>query len=218
MDFSKYKTLIFDCDGVLLNSNFKKSEAYRFAALDYGASYSQADELVKYHIKNTGVSRYVKFKYFLTDIMMEPYADKNFQFLIDALNKHVLQVLNQCEVTADLDRLRKLTENQHWMVMSGGDQNEVRTLLTQKKIDHFFDYGIYGSPDSKHQIINHHQSINIDFMPALFFGDSEYDITTAEKFSLDFIFVSAWTDFKNWKEVVSKKNIKTVSYLNELII
>ena len=40
MDFSKYKTLIFDCDGVLLNSNFKKSEAYKLAALDYGASES----------------------------------------------------------------------------------------------------------------------------------------------------------------------------------
>jgi len=216
MDFSKYKTLIFDCDGVLLNSNFKKSEAYKLSALDYGASEDQADKLVKYHIKNTGISRYVKFKYFLTEIMMEPYADKNFQFLIAALNKHVLQVLNQCEVTADLDKLRKLTENQHWMVMSGGDQSEVRTLLKQKNIDHFFDYGIYGSPDSKYEIVDYHQTANDDFMPALFFGDSEYDIIIAEKFDLDFIFVSAWTDFKNWREMVSKKNIKTVRYLNEL--
>ena len=133
MDFSKYKTLIFDCDGVLLNSNLKKSEAYKLAALDFGASEEQANELVKYHIKHTGVSRYVKFKYFLTDIMMQSYTDKNFQFLIDALNKHVLLILNQCEVTKDLDKLRKLTENKHWMVMSGGDQNEVRTLLRQKK-------------------------------------------------------------------------------------
>ena len=56
MDFSKYKTHIFDCDGVLLNSNFKKSEAYRLAALDYGASEDQANELVKYHIKHTDSS------------------------------------------------------------------------------------------------------------------------------------------------------------------
>jgi len=218
MDFSKYKTLIFDCDGVLLNSNFKKSEAYKLAALVYGASEDQANELVKYHIKNTGVSRYVKFKYFLTDIMMEPYADKNFQFLIDALNKHVLKILNQCEVTADLDKLRKLTENQHWMVMSGGDQNEVRTILAQKKINHFFNYGIYGSPDSKHEIINHHQTINHEFMPALFLGDSKYDIETANKFGLDFIFIYGWTDYFDWEKHIKKNKILAYKNISELTI
>ena len=42
MDLTKYNTIIFDCDGVLLNSNFKKSEAYRYAAVDFGATKEQA--------------------------------------------------------------------------------------------------------------------------------------------------------------------------------
>ena len=65
MDLDKYQTIIFDCDGVILNSNFQKIEAYRNTALRYGASENQADQLAQHHIKLTGISRYVKFKYFL---------------------------------------------------------------------------------------------------------------------------------------------------------
>ena len=65
MNLNRYQTIIFDCDGVILNSNFQKIEAYRNAALNYGASKVQAEDLVEHHVQLTGISRYVKFKYFL---------------------------------------------------------------------------------------------------------------------------------------------------------
>ena len=70
-NLSKYQTIIFDCDGVILNSNFQKIEAYRNTAIRYGASENQADQLAKHNIKLNGISRYVKFKYFLKEIMGE---------------------------------------------------------------------------------------------------------------------------------------------------
>jgi phosphoglycolate phosphatase-like HAD superfamily hydrolase len=218
MNFSKYKTLIFDCDGVLLDSNFKKSEAYRMAALDYGATDLQADRLVKHHIENTGISRYVKFEYFLKEIMCQKFLKKNFEFLIKALNKHVLNVLIDCEVAEGLGKLREKTRNQNWMVMSGGDQNEVRNILQEKKIDHYFNYGIYGSPDSKKDIVSQHQKSNKNFNPALFFGDSLYDIKIAKEFDLDFIFMYGWTDYKNWKSTVQKEGFHSVEFIKNLIV
>ena len=149
MDLTKYNTIIFDCDGVLLNSNFKKSEAYRYAAIDFGATEEQAEELVQYHVENTGISRYVKFEYFLTNILQQSFNEEHFSFLIKSLNHHVLKILNDCEVAAGLDKLRDLTKNQHWMVMSGGDQEEVRTILASKHLDHLFDYGILREPRFK---------------------------------------------------------------------
>jgi beta-phosphoglucomutase-like phosphatase (HAD superfamily) len=38
IELKKYETIIFDCDGVILNSNFQKIEAYRNAAIEFGAS------------------------------------------------------------------------------------------------------------------------------------------------------------------------------------
>ena len=218
MDLKRYNTIIFDCDGVILNSNFKKSEAYRYAAIDFGATKEQAEKLVQYHVENTGISRYVKFEYFLTNILQQSFNEEDFSFLIKSLNHHVLKILNDCEVANGLDKLREVTKNQHWMVMSGGDQEEVRTILASKHLDHLFDYGIYGSPDSKHDIVKHHLENKLDFMPAIFFGDAEYDIKTAKHFNLDFIFISGWSDFSDWEETVKKEKIKSVKHLKDLIV
>ena len=152
-DLTKYNTIIFDCDGVILNSNFKKIEAYRNAALEYGASSVQAEELVNHHIELTGISRYIKFKYFLKEIMSEKITDEAMKKLVNYLNEQVLELLKDCEVTSGLRELKNKTKDTSWMVASGGDQKELRYLFKKNKIDFFFSEGIYGSPSSKHEII-----------------------------------------------------------------
>ena len=54
--------IIFDCDGVLLNSNEIKSNAFYKTALQYGEA--EALKLVDYHIKNGGVARYKSLSMF----------------------------------------------------------------------------------------------------------------------------------------------------------
>ena len=65
-DFSQYKQVIFDCDGVILDSNDIKSNAFARSLVD------EDKELVKqfitYHKKNGGVSRFKKFEYFFKNI------------------------------------------------------------------------------------------------------------------------------------------------------
>ena len=67
IDLSHYQTLIFDCDGVILNSNQIKTEAFYNVAKIYGHPAAQA--LKEYHILNGGISRYQKFEYLLTKIL-----------------------------------------------------------------------------------------------------------------------------------------------------
>ena len=106
MDLTKYNTIIFDCDGVLLNSNFKKSEAYRYAAIDFGATKEQAEKLVRYHVENTGISRYVKFEYFLTNILQQSFNEEDFSFLIKSLNHKAAKIVElekiSCEYFAEI--------------------------------------------------------------------------------------------------------------------
>ena len=47
MDISQYATLIFDCDGVILDSNKIKTTAFYNTALPYGEDAAEA--LVNYH-------------------------------------------------------------------------------------------------------------------------------------------------------------------------
>ena len=60
-ELKSYKNLIFDCDGIILNSNKIKTEAFKEVVSHYGDN--AAEELVKFHVMNGGISRYEKFKF-----------------------------------------------------------------------------------------------------------------------------------------------------------
>jgi phosphoglycolate phosphatase-like HAD superfamily hydrolase len=216
MDLSKYQTIIFDCDGVVLNSNFQKIEAYRNTAITYGASKIQAEELVAHHVGLTGISRVVKFKHFLKEIMHEEVTDSSMKTLVDNLNKEVINLLKDCEVASGIERLKIKTQKSSWMVASGGDQNELRFLFKEKKITSYFDGGIYGSPASKYEIVENKLKQK-NFLPALFLGDSLYDIQTAQKYNLDFIFVYGWTDLGDWKKICDENKLTYIEKIEDLV-
>ena len=64
----KYKSLIFDCDGVILNSNQLKTNAFRKVFEKYNIN--AVDEFIEYHRSNGGVSRYIKIENFLKNILL----------------------------------------------------------------------------------------------------------------------------------------------------
>ena len=102
------------------------------------------------------------------------------------------------------------------MVASGGDQEEIRYLFKKNKIDLFFSEGIYGSPSSKHEIIEKKLK-NHNFLPALFLGDSLYDIQTAKKYDLDFVFIHGWTDLEGWEKVCDDYGLDYIEKVKDLI-
>ena len=73
---NSYKNLIFDCDGIILNSNKIKTEAFREVVFHYGNE--AAEELVNFHVMNGGISRYEKFNYFFETISSNHNLDKNY--------------------------------------------------------------------------------------------------------------------------------------------
>jgi len=217
MKLENYKTIVFDCDGVILNSNRVKTLAFFAAALPYGEQAAQA--LVDYHVANGGISRYKKFEYFLSHILgrsdvgdaeelknlLEAYADKAWQGLL------------ACEVAEDLAALRDKTTGSRWLVVSGGDQAEIRRLFGVRNLDRFFDGGIFGSPDSKDQILKREIGNGNIKKPAVFLGDTKYDYYAAEGAGLDFVFVSGWSEFADGHDFFSRRKITLVDGIGQLL-
>lgn len=206
-----YKTLVFDCDGVVLNSNHAKSEAFRMAALPYGIK--EAEEFVNWHRSNGGVSRYEKFKYFLK-VMVPGRQGPNFEEMLSCYAKEVWEQLCTCEVAQGLDLLRSATEHANWFIVSGGDQEELRNLFKIRGIGRYFNGGIFGSPDKKIDILNREIAAGNIRFPAIFFGDSALDYQAASLAGLDFVFVSDWTEFSEWESFCVEKSIDFISNLS----
>lgn len=216
LDISRYKTLVFDCDGVVLNSNQLKIQAYFDVAIKYGADKKQAQALVDYHIKLGGVSRYPKFEHFLQEIVKEPVTDKATQSLLDDFGYEVRRRLIDCEVAPGLLELRKKTPDIRWMIISGGDQTELREIFIARKLHVLFDAGIFGSPNDKDEILSRELSLGNITQPALFLGDSRYDHVASVRAGLDFIFLSDWTDFEGWREYCDTNRIRVLGGISAL--
>lgn len=202
-----YQTLVLDCDGVILNSNYLKIDAYFATARNFGANEQQAQALVDYHIKLGGISRFVKFQYFLSDILQQPVKQQDVDTLLQDFGREVRTRLASCEIAPGLAELRAATAAANWLVISGGDQLELRDIFAERGIADWFDGGIFGSPDNKDEILARElQAGNIRQL-ALFLGDSRYDHQASTGAGLDFVFLHAWTDVPQWQDYCAQHQI-----------
>jgi len=132
------------------------------------------------------------------------------QQLLKTFTDEAIRGLVQAELAPGLEALRKTTPHARWMVVTGGDQAELREVYARKNIAGWFDAGLFGSPDSKDVILERElQSGNLK-TPAIFFGDSRYDHQAATNAGLDFVFVSGWTEFEGWAEYCSEHRIPII--------
>jgi len=218
MKLSGYKTLVFDCDGVVLDSNRVKTEAFRAAALPWGEAAAEA--LVDYHVANGGISRYAKFSHFLHHILPDYAPDAvpgrdgpDLEALLSAYADSVRSGLMTCAVANGLDELREATADARWLIVSGGDQTELRDIFAARGLDAYFDGGIFGSPDTKDTILARELASGNIIRPALFLGDSRYDYEVAARANFDFIFVYIWTDMINWQSFTARNGLDPVERL-----
>ncbi|CAM3611234.1 HAD family hydrolase [Halomonas lysinitropha] len=210
---SDYTTLVFDCDGVVLDSNQVKTEAFYQATLSYGEAAAQA--MVNYHVAHGGISRYKKFAHFLEQIapLHAEQQGPDLEALLQAYAGHVLKGLLSCEMAPGLEALRQQTPNARWLIVSGGDQAELRDVFAQRGIAGWFDGGIFGSPDTKDEILARELASGTIRQPALFLGDSKYDHQAASAAGLDFVFLSGWSEVERWKVWSDRNRIISIPSL-----
>lgn len=209
-----YATLVFDCDGVVLHSNKVKTEAFFKAALPYGEA--QAQQLVDYHVARGGISRYKKFEWFVQNVVPGQHGP-NLEQLLTAYATEVRHGLLTCDIAEGLVQLREKTSHANWLIVSGGDQQELREVFAERGIAEFFDGGIFGSPDSKDTILARELSVGNIKPPALFLGDSRYDHVAASAAKLDFVFLHKWSEFEQWPQYCDSHAVAVIESVNQLL-
>ena len=123
----------------------------------------------------------------------------------------------KAEITEGLINLRKKTQGKKWFIVSGGDQTELRELFKERNISDYFDGGIYGSPDTKEQILLREKQLNHLLLPSLFFGDSRVDHIASKSCEIDFIFISGWSDFQNYKNYCRDNDLQVYNNLQDVL-
>jgi HAD superfamily hydrolase (TIGR01549 family) len=179
------EAIIFDFDGVLVESTEIKTEAFRRLFSGYP---DKVHEIVEYHKMNMGISRYVKFRYFYESILgKELSRDKEIE-LGKKFSQVVLERIAKAPfVTGALDFLDNHYKKTPLFIASGTPHEELYYIIKKRGISHYFKE-IHGTPRKKPEII-------VDILSryswrasdVIFVGDAESDLKAARESGVCFI-------------------------------
>jgi len=207
---------VFDCDGVLLNSNGVKTEAFRAVTSAYGPE--AADDVVRHHLANGGVSRYVKLTRLFAEVLGRPAGEGEIEHLLNEFAAACRNGLARVDLDPSFERLarRVLVNHGTLRVVSGGDEGEIRTALSGKGVEHYFS-AILGSPRPKPDLLADlvAESGAADIV---YLGDSRLDLEMCLDLGVNPVFVAHWSEFVEWPAFVDQHpQILKVDDLGELL-
>ncbi len=198
--------IIFDFDGVILNSHKIKTKAFYKIFESYGKNI--ANKAIKFHKRNIGKSRYFKFKFILKNILKKKISkkeilalNKNFDFIVENNIKKIFP-------SKHLLKFLKKRGNNVFYISSGTPQNKLIKILKDKKLLSFFKK-VYGSPSSK---VDHIKSIKKRNEKPLFIGDSLDDYRAAERTNINFL-LKLNSENMSFRKSIKTKNIQSFKFL-----
>ena len=125
----KYKCVIFDCDGVILDSNEIKTKAFKKTLRRELAHH--VEDFINFHKLNGGISRYDKFNYFFSQIKKENIDQLTLNNYLNEFSKILKKELISCNLVPGVTRVLEYLylNNINCIVISGGDQIELNYIL-----------------------------------------------------------------------------------------
>ena len=178
-------TLIFDFDGVILESVDIKTQAFVELFADFPR---HREDIIKLHMQNGGMSRYEKFKIIYKEFLKRPLSDAKNRELGKTFSNLVFEKVVNCPfVCGAYEFLKKYASAFPIFVASGTPENELIEIVRRRNLAHFFK-SIHGSPKTKPEIIDDIISTyNYSPEQILFIGDSTTDYEAAKCTNIRFI-------------------------------
>lgn len=207
---------------MVLNSNKVKVHAYYEVAKRNGGTDEQAQAFVEHHVSKGSFPRNGKIEYYLKNIKHEAVTPEKIQLYIKTFEAILDKTLMTCEIAQGLMRLKAATPNARWMLLSGGDQAELRRVFPRREVEGhnlaaLFEVGIFGGPDIKEDVLAREKANGNLQTPALFIGDSKYDYQAAKSAELDFVFLSNWTEVRDWQTFCELNKIIVKQSIQQLL-
>ena len=177
------KAIIFDFDGVIIESFDIKTQAFRELFKDS----DKVDEIVEYHKQNGGVSRYKKFRYIYKEILKKPLDEKTLNELGERFSNLVIEEIKKCPyVPGAIEFIRNNHLKLKLFIASGTPEEELRRILDMRGISGYFK-GIYGSPATKSEIVlGILERENMTSEETIFIGDTITDYNESIKTNVPF--------------------------------
>jgi len=187
--YKNIKVLVFDFDGVILDTSLLKSKTFYNVFKLYP---NFLNKMWIFHLENKGSSRKMQFDYLVRNLLGESgsKANKHVKKLMLVYKKKVLPRLLKAKYIEGVLKTIKFSVKKYPLyVVSNAPKDEIKLIIEQKKIGKYFKK-IYSSMNSlnKSKILN--QILEIENIPSknlLFIGDTLKDQISAKESKVKFV-------------------------------
>jgi beta-phosphoglucomutase len=179
------RLLILDFDGVILESVSVKTEAFRTL---FSTEPDHVDEIVAFHIKNGGMSRFDKFRYIYDHILKKELDPATFDRLSEKFAALVFEaVIKVPFVPGAAEFLERWSEVIPLFIVSATPETELAEIVRARALTRYFRK-VYGAPRKKADCIREILAKNGSRgSEALFVGDALNDLAAARAASVKFV-------------------------------
>lgn len=196
MSVLKRKGIIFDFDGVILDSVSIKGEM--FGALFTSFGQEVVDQVIAYHHANGGLPRYEKFKFIHHHILNIGYTEADSRRLSCEFETLVLDRLIQANPIAGAIEFLEFCKSNgiRASINTAAPEFEVSRVLKAKGWDHYFSF-VCGNTKTK--LENIRQTLNFwcfDESAILFYGDTINDSKAAAEAKVEFVGIGKRENFE----------------------
>lgn len=211
---------VFDCDGVLLDSNEAKIKALFFALKTVDCPENFICWAVKEFRQNFGRSRKKHFDVFrnFKGIPNYLFSAQDSELALKIYTDKVIDLYGSCDVISEtLDYLKKIYDRQKIYVVSASDEVELKKILPFR-IPTISLHNIYGGPTSKIDNIKRLLT-RIPCEQIMFYGDAIEDARVSIATGIPFIGLTKYSaNSCAFEEFCVSENLNVVGHLNEVSI
>jgi phosphoglycolate phosphatase-like HAD superfamily hydrolase len=182
----RYDAIVFDFDGVLVESVDVKTQAFGALYAEYGDLI--VEQVKAYHLLHGGVSRFEKFRYYHEILLGKALTKEEEVRLGDQFSQCVEDaVVDAVYVSGAYEILERNYKSIPLFVASGTPDQELKRIVSRRNMAHYF-VSVHGSPALKGDIIQDILS-KYDFEPdrVLMVGDAIADYEGAIAAGVKFV-------------------------------